>query len=365
MEIKSTKEYSFYKALLEASPDAMLIVDAHGIILHTNSQTEILFGYKKNELDGKSIELLITAALHETYLKYRENYLKNPNVRSMGTVPDLEVIKKDSTKFSVEVSLSPLQTDEGILILISIRNITDRKKTDEKLFTSELRYRRLFETAQDGILILDADTGKIEDVNPFLMKLLSFKYPEFIGKQLWEIGFFKDIIANKACFLKLQQEGYVRYENLPLENKGGRPIWVEFVSNVYNVNGKKVVQCNIRDITDRKLAEEKLKQLLQAVEQSPASVIITGIDGNIQYVNKKFMAVSGYELAEVLGKNPRILKSSHTSETDYAYLWNSISSGQEWNGEFHNKKKNGEFYWEKALISPIFDSKRKIINYLA
>ncbi len=117
---------------------------------------------------------------------------------------------------------------------------------------SETRYRRLFETAQDGILILDAETGQISDVNPFLIEMLGYSYEDFLGKKLWEIGPFKNIEASKITFSELQSKGYVRFEDLPLETKDGRLIAVEFVSNVYLVNRHKVIQCNIRDITERK-----------------------------------------------------------------------------------------------------------------
>ena len=119
------------------------------------------------------------------------------------------------------------------------------------LEVSELRYRRLFETAQDGILILDANTGKIIDVNPFLLDLLDYPFESMIGLQLWEIGLFEDIAANQAAFEKLQTEEYIRYENHPLRTKAGKQIQVEFVSNVYFVGSDKVIQCNIRDISVR------------------------------------------------------------------------------------------------------------------
>ena len=123
---------------------------------------------------------------------------------------------------------------------------------------SELRCRRLFESAKDGILILDAATGMVVDVNPFLIDLLGYSREAFLGKKVWELGFLKDIVANQANFSELQQKGYVRYENMPLETSDGRRIEVEFVSNVYLVNQQKVIQCNIRDITKRKRTEEKL-----------------------------------------------------------------------------------------------------------
>ena len=131
--------------------------------------------------------------------------------------------------------------------------------TEYALKVSELRYRRLFETAQDGILILNADTGQIDDVNPFLTDMLGYSREQLLGNKLWDIVPFKDVEASKAEFRELQREAYVRYEDLPLETSAGKSINVEFVSNIYQVNGDRVVQCNIRDITQRRRAEEKLK----------------------------------------------------------------------------------------------------------
>ena len=132
--------------------------------------------------------------------------------------------------------------------------------TEYALKVSELRYRRLFETAQDGILILNADTGQIDDVNPFLTDMLGYSRKQMLGNRLWDIVPFKDAGASKAEFRDLQRESYVRYDDIPLETRDGRAINVEFVSNIYQVNGDRVVQCNIRDITKRRRAEEKLKE---------------------------------------------------------------------------------------------------------
>jgi len=156
-------------------------------------------------------------------------------------------------------------------------DIAERKRIQEALTTSEIRYRRLFETAKDGILILDADTGQITDANPHLQDLLGYSHAELLGKMLWEIGPFKDIAASRRAFRKLQKKRYIRYDNLPLETKDHRHKHVEFVSNVYREDGTRVIQCNIRDITSHHQAEEVLakasKELERRVDQRTAELL--------------------------------------------------------------------------------------------
>ncbi|MBU3927845.1 MAG: PAS domain S-box protein, partial [Bacteroidetes bacterium] len=146
-----------------------------------------------------------------------------------------------------------------------------RSALKEEVYASEVRYQRLFESTKVGILILDAETGKIVDVNPFLIDLLGYSKKEFIKKSIWEIGAFQDIIENKDKLLELQQSEYVRYVDLPLETSDGSKIHVEFVSNVYLVNDNKVIQCQIRDITARKKTEaalEKTRKELAEIKKS-------------------------------------------------------------------------------------------------
>jgi CRP/FNR family transcriptional regulator, cyclic AMP receptor protein len=180
---------------------------------------------------------------------------------------------------------------------------TQSKDSEEALRASELRYRRLFETAQDGILILDAQTGQITDVNPFLVNLLGYSHDEFIGTPLWEIGPFKDIKECKLAFLELQKKEYIRYESLPLETKDGRSIAVEFVSNVYGLSGgTRVIQCNIRDITKRKQAEDVRhrsdEETRHFFEANLGGSYVATPDGRLIRCNSAFARMLGFASVE-------------------------------------------------------------------
>ncbi len=143
-------------------------------------------------------------------------------------------------------------------IVVAIEDVTERIRSEREKAASELRYRRLFETAQDGILILNAETGQIADVNPFLVDMLGYSKEEFLGKRLWDIGAFVDAERSRRAYEELQKNDYIRYEDLPLETKTGQRVEVEFVSSAYLVNGERVIQCNIRDISERKRLERNL-----------------------------------------------------------------------------------------------------------
>jgi two-component system, cell cycle sensor histidine kinase and response regulator CckA len=167
--------------------------------------------------------------------------------------------------------LSELAADLSFA-LQSIEHENERKRAEESLRASEVRYRRLFEAAKDGVLILDAVTGMVLDVNPFLVELLGYSREAFLGRKIWELGFFKDVVANQASFAELQEKGYIRYEDKPLETADGRRVEVEFVSNVYLANHHQVIQCNIRDISERKRGERALRALSSRQEAILAAV---------------------------------------------------------------------------------------------
>ncbi len=251
-----------YRVMVETMNEGAVTLASDGMILYCNQRFADIIKESLEKVTGSSIyryisskDLPLFEALFEQGLKENSKVELALQAGSESSVPVL-------------LSVSPLQLADmpGAVCAVMV-DITERKKMEESLKISETRYRRLFEAAQDGVLILDAETGQIVDVNPFLLDMLGYTREELLGKKLWEIGTFRDIEASKATSLELKSKGYVRYHDLPLETKEGRQIAVEFVSNVYLVNHYKVIQCNIRDTTERKLITEALKKSYNELER--------------------------------------------------------------------------------------------------
>lgn len=250
----------------------------------------------------------------------------------------------------------------------------EQTQAETMLLESEERYRLIAENTADTISVLDLDLN-ITYVSPSVLKLRGYSPQEVKAQlmpQIFTPSSLQKVIRLFADQMKLESKGEVdlsRTESLDLEEycKDGSTIWVEIaISFIRDANLKATQILTVtRDITERKLAEEKLGILSRAVEQSPASIVITNTDGEIEYINSKFTEVTGYTQDEILHKNPRFLKSGEMSPECYTQLWQTITSGNEWYGEFHNKKKSGELYWELASISPIFDTTGTITHFLA
>jgi two-component system cell cycle sensor histidine kinase/response regulator CckA len=248
-----------------------------------------------------------------------------------------------------------------------IRYAIERARHVHELRASEARYRRLFEAAKDGILILAADTGCIVDVNPFLTALTGYAREDFLGKHLWEIGPFRDTAASKDSFAVLLARDYVRYEDLPLKTSDGRTVEVEFVSNVYLVNGEKVIQCNIRDITARKAIEGELRMRNRAIQAVSQGILISDLgrpDNPVVYASPGFTRLTGYECDEAVGKNCRFLQGTGTEPASIAALRDAIRDGRACVVELLNYRKDGTSFWNSVAMSPVKDDLGALTNWV-
>jgi PAS domain S-box-containing protein len=240
----------------------------------------------------------------------------------------------------------------------------ERFQTEKALHASEAQFRALFADSPVSIIIHDRDNGEIIDANPSACAMYGFTtVAELQANSFWLEPPYSFTEA-LAWIRKASTEGTQQFEWLN-RRMNGELFWEHVHLSPLTIGGEQRILATTIDITALKRSEETLRKLSQAVEQSPASVVITDLKGAIEYVNPKFCAITGYTREEAIGSNPRILKSEGTDSSTYIELWNTITAGGEWKGEFRNRKKNGEEYWELATISPIRNSQGQITHYLA
>ena len=242
-----------------------------------------------------------------------------------------------------------------------------RGQVAHDLEASETRYRRLFEAAKDGILILDADTGQIVDVNPYLVELLGYPREEFLGKYLWDIGLFKDIAASKDSLEELKAREYVRYDDLSLETRDGRKINVEFVSNVYRVDNAKVIQCNIRNITERKQAEERLRASEQEfralAEAMPQIVWATRPDGWNTYFNQQWVDYTGLTQEESRGAGWNTPFHPDDQQRAMEAWQRATQNGDIYALECRLRRADGAYRWWLVRGVPLRDASGKVLKW--
>jgi len=271
----------------------------------------------------------------------------------------VEIRHADGHILTLEIFENPVYSEGKVIGLQGVaHDITVRKKTEFALMESEKRYRKVVEEATEIIFTTD-EKGNFTYVNPAALKSTGYTNDNLVNKNYLDLmlpDYKRRISFTYARQIKEKLEN--TYTEYPFYAKDGSIHW-------FGQNARLIIENGIfkgffviaRDITERIAAEEQITLLSRAVEKSPASVVITDELGNIEYVNPKFVALTGYTLEEIKGKNPRILNSGEKPKEEYKTLWETIKSGKEWRGEFHNKKKNGELYWESATIVKIKNGK--------
>jgi PAS domain S-box-containing protein len=273
-------------------------------------------------------------------------------------------IRKDGSRFPVLLSVTALRDEQNRLtgFLGIASDITERKRAEEAM----MRLASIVESSDDAIIGSDLD-GFITSWNQGAERIYGYTEAEILGRHVSLLAPPDKLAAQNDNLNKIRQEERVDHQETVRVRKDGRLIDISLtLSPIRNAQGQMIGISSIaRDITRQKQAETELRKLSRAVQQSPATVVITDAQGNIEYVNPKFTQITGYSFAEAIGQNPRILKSGEKSPEEYKELWDTITSGKEWRGVFHNKKKSGELYWESASISPIEDSAGVITHFIA
>lgn len=344
-----------YRLLFENNPAPMLIYEKGPLkILAVNEAFEQHYGYSRKE----AYKLLLTD-LYPTEEKEAVTKLVN-SLKGHSKSKEWHHLKKDGTQITIIASSHELIYMGKKARVAVFTDISQRKLIEEALRESEERFRRLAENADDVIYRFEIfPERKFTYVSPAIYKVMGYTPEECYADP--DLG-YKIVHPDDRSMLENISVIEVEFRKpvvLRWLKKDGNIIWTEQKNvPIYDNNGTMIaVEGIARDITQRKQQEEEIKKLSVGIEQSPVSVIITDTDGTIEYVNRKFCDITGYQPEEVLGKNPSILKSGNKTNEEYDALWQTIISGKEWRGEFLNKKKNGDLYWESASISPIRNEK--------
>lgn len=300
IEHKSLEEE--LEVIFDNSGDGILIAESvSGKFFRYNLTMCQMLGYGPAEMAELSIQDIHPVEALPMVLKLFTDLMSE----KISLAPNVPVLRKDGCVFYVDINASVIKLGGKKYVLGMFRDVTETKKIQEMLAMSENKYRSLFETAKDGIMIVDAKTGEVREVNHYLIELLGYGPDEFLRKKIWKIGLFKDIFNSEKSFAELKRKGYARHENIPLTTKAGRDIYIEFIANIYPADRAGVIQCNLRDITDRYELEEKIsqseKRYSTLVENSNDAVIMIQ-DGIVKYANPAIENITNLEVRDVVGK---------------------------------------------------------------
>ena len=348
-----------YFDLYDLAPVGYCTVSEKGLILEANLTAATLLRRERDALVGRGLSSFISKEDQELYYLCRKNLLDTLQPQEC----DLRMVRPDGTAFFAHLEITAACDENGAPVCrFALIDVTGRKQDEKALTALAMRNKTLMQSSGDGIHILD-DQGNVVEANETFCKMLGYTGEEALHLNVadWDtqwsreelLGKVRELIAHPAVFETRHRR------------KDGAAIDVEISGIGVSLDGHDHLYASARDITGRKKSEEALRNLRAAVEQSANTVAITDIRGNIEYVNPAFEKATGYTAAEAVGKTHRMLKSGEQDAEFYRRLWTTIMSGKIWQGEFHNRRKDGSLYWETATISPVQNDKGETVRYLA
>lgn len=353
-ELESTEKR--YRHIVENAEDAIYIHNLDFIIIDANNKAYERLGLTREEFVGHNILSFFDPAIVDEAATFTERILSSKLEQFESAYRT-----KDGSFIPMLVSAQLVEFN-GIKFIISFaRDISARKKAEEDLRASEQMYRIIFENSPAGVAYVDHH-GKVISANQRIADIGAVFKEDILG-QVWYPTPSQQV--NNA-FDKAVSGSTSMYEGeFTTFTKGFKTFLKISFNPVIGENPPYDVICMAEDITERITSVQKLRQLFTAIEQSPVSVMITNQTGKVQYINQTCLQISGYSLEELMDQDPSLMNAGTQPQEYYDEMWHTLKCGNVWRGEFHNMKKDGSYFWERAVIAPIQDEKGEITHYVA
>ena len=355
------------RAVTESANDAVVTADSAGRIVDWNPSAERLFGYAPAQAKGQTLGLLMPAhsrPAHEAGLARRVADGAPP---MGGRAVTMNALRQDGTEFPLEIMISHWELDGERYFTGVMRDVTERRAAEAALRTAERRFRDIVDNTDGIVWEADAVTFDFTFVSQKAQRLLGYPLEDWLRPGFWVEHVHPDDQSwapayCASCTQRAEPHDF-EYRFVACD---GRTVWLHDIVTVVTENGQpRWLRGLMIDVTLRKTMEQELQKLALAVEQSPHAIVVANLAAEIEYVNAAFLRSTGYSREEVLGRNPRILKSGKTPPAHYEALWAALSQGEPWAGEFINRRKDGSEFIERALITPLRQADGHITHYVA
>ncbi|PAW89699.1 MAG: hypothetical protein B9S33_02520 [Pedosphaera sp. Tous-C6FEB] len=354
-----------YRALVRSATDAIITADEHGVIVSWNPAAERLFGWGESEAKGQPLTIIIPERFRAAHLAGISRVQAGGPLRVMAKPVEFTGLHRDGREFPIELSLVHWQSEAGQFFGGVIRDISERKRAEQALQVSEQRYQDVFDNSHDLIQSVAPD-GHLLLVNRAWRQTFGYTEAEVPGLTVMDLVHPDSREHCGALFQQVMSAGQEQPVVATFATKSGQRVLVEGTATPRVVEGQvTVVHCSLRDVTARQQSEHRLRLQAAALNAAANEVIFTDRHGVIEWVNPAFTRTTGYTLAEVVGQNPRILKSGQHDQAFYKHLWATILRGEVWRGEIINQRKDGSHFTEEAIITPVKDERGEITHFIA
>lgn len=353
-----------HRAVLNTAVDGIITVNYLGIVESFNIAASHIFGYGAEDVIGRNISMLMPEPYRSGHDQYIRNYLAGGTPKIVGVGREVIGLRKDGTMVPLHLSVSEVETGGKRLFTGILRDITEQKESEVRLLEAKEEMQAIYDVMVDGILIADGVTRMFVRANPSACRMFGYSEDEMIHLSVSDIHPGGDLSRIIADFKKMAKGKKDIGENIPCLRRDGSVFYSDIATRRITYRGRPCLIGFFKDITDRKEVEDKLRLSAKFFESSNEAIVITDEQASILDVNSAYCSITGYTKDELIGKNPRIMKSGRHDQSFYVRLWQTLLDTGQWQGEIWDRRKNGEVFPKWLSISAVKDSLGVTTHYV-